>query len=199
MTTAGSATRSSSPRASAAKLRRARSSSRSERLQRSMARSPPMPPASASSRGSPADAGLPRQRLGRRRAGGAGAGGRSLVTDGPIDAATFAGLLEMTGGDIEFVDELVDTYIADGDQQVAALRAAVASGSQDELVRPAHSLKSSSLNMGALALGELARGLEEAARSGAVADAADRVDAIAVAFADARHALLDERGRRAQS
>jgi HPt (histidine-containing phosphotransfer) domain-containing protein len=116
-----------------------------------------------------------------------------------IDAATFAGLLEMTGGDMEFVDELVDTYISDGDQQVASLRAAVATGSVDDLIRPAHSLKSSSLNVGALALGELARGLEEAARGGAVTDAADRVDSIAVAYADARQALLDEREQRTRS
>lgn len=121
------------------------------------------------------------------------------MSDGPIDEATFAGLLEMTGGDLEFVDELVDTYLADGAQQLAALRDAVAAGSADGLVRPAHSLKSSSLNVGALVVGELARSLEEASRAGDVPDAADRVDAIAVAFADARDALLDERGRRAQA
>ena len=115
-----------------------------------------------------------------------------------IDAATFAGLLDMTGGDMEFVDELVDTYVSDGDQQVAALRAALPAGAPEGLVRPAHSLKSSSLNIGALALAELCRNLEEAARGGAVTDAADRVDAIAVAYADARQALLDERERRTQ-
>ena len=118
------------------------------------------------------------------------------MTASPIDPATFAGLLEMTGGDMEFVDELVDTYIADGESQVAALQVAVADASVDGLIRPAHSLKSSSLNVGALALGELARGLEEAARAGGVPDAGDRVEAIAVAFADARSALLEERERR---
>jgi HPt (histidine-containing phosphotransfer) domain-containing protein len=118
------------------------------------------------------------------------------VSGSPIDATTFAGLLEMTGGDLEFVDELVDTYIADGEAQVSALRVAVADGSVDGLIRPAHSLKSSSMNIGALALGELARGLEEAARAGRVPDAGDRVDAIAVAFADARTALIEERERR---
>ena len=114
----------------------------------------------------------------------------------PIDPATFAGLLEMTGGDLEFVDELVDTYIADGESQIAALQVAVADASVDGLIRPAHSLKSSSLNIGALALGELARGLEEAARAGGLPDAGDRVDAIAIAFDDTRHELLAERERR---
>jgi HPt (histidine-containing phosphotransfer) domain-containing protein len=120
------------------------------------------------------------------------------VTESAIDEATFANLLEMTGGDMEFVDELVDTYLADGEGQVETLREAAARSDAADLVRPAHSLKSSSLNVGALRLGELARSLEETARGGAVADAEDRVETIAVAFADARQVLLDERERRAQ-
>jgi HPt (histidine-containing phosphotransfer) domain-containing protein len=114
----------------------------------------------------------------------------------PIDAATFAALLEMTGGDMSFVNELVETYLDDGHRQVEALRDAAARGASEDLVRPAHSLKSSSSNVGALALGELARDLEEAARRGVVADADARVETIAVAFADARDALLGERERR---
>ena len=120
------------------------------------------------------------------------------ATGPAIDAATFANLLEMTGGDVEFVDELVDTYLDDGDAQLAALREAVASGRTEDLVRPAHSLKSSSLNVGALVLGELARDLEEAARGGRMSDAPERVEAVAVAFAEARQGLLDERERRAR-
>jgi len=113
-----------------------------------------------------------------------------------IDEATFAGLLEMTGGDLEFLDELVDTYLADGEAQLAALRSATDTGSTDDLVRPAHSLKSSSLNIGALALGELCRTMEADARGGAVDDAPARVEAIGVAFAEARAELLAERERR---
>jgi len=114
-----------------------------------------------------------------------------------IDPARFAALVEMTGGDMEFVDDLVDTYVEDGAAQVAALEAAIAAGGASEgLVRPAHSLKSSSLNVGALGLGELGRNLEEAARSGPVADAAGQVDAISAAFADVRRELLAERARR---
>jgi HPt (histidine-containing phosphotransfer) domain-containing protein len=120
------------------------------------------------------------------------------VTRPPIDAATFDKLVEMTGGDLEFVDELVDTYLEDGASQIAALDAGAAAGDIDALVRPAHSLKSSSLNLGALVVGELARGLEEAARSGSVPDAADRVAAIKASFGDAGSALREDRERRAQ-
>ena len=121
------------------------------------------------------------------------------MTEPPIDRAAFDRLVEMTGGEMDFVDELVDTYLEDGAAQVDALEAAVAAGgASDDLVRPAHSLKSSSLNVGALRLGGLCRELEEAARSGVVPDAAERVSAIAVGFAAARAGLLDERVRRAQ-
>jgi HPt (histidine-containing phosphotransfer) domain-containing protein len=111
----------------------------------------------------------------------------------PIDAAAFANLLDMTGGDQAFVDELVDTYLEEGDNLVDALGAAAAAGSVEELIRPAHSLKSSSLNVGALELGELCRSLEEDARPGAVDDPIERAEAIRLGFADARTALLDER------
>jgi HPt (histidine-containing phosphotransfer) domain-containing protein len=118
------------------------------------------------------------------------------VTDPAIDPATLNGLLEMTGGDQDFVDELVDTYIEDGQDQVAGLREAVTSGDDNELVRPAHSLKSSSLNIGALQLGALCRQLEEDSRRGSVADAEARVAAVARAFDEAREALLAERATR---
>jgi HPt (histidine-containing phosphotransfer) domain-containing protein len=121
------------------------------------------------------------------------------VTEPAIDQAAFDRLVEMTGGEMDFVDELVDTYLEDGAAQVDALEAAVAAGgASHDLVRPAHSLKSSSLNVGALRLGGVCRELEEAARSGVVPDAAERVSAIAVGFAAARAGLLDERVRRAQ-
>ena len=123
------------------------------------------------------------------------------MTDGPgeaLDRATFERLVEMTGGDLEFIDELVDTYLDDGATQIAALEAAAAAGSVEDLVRPAHSLKGSSLNIGALGLGELSRGLEEAARGGGAVDGAGAaVAAIAAAFGEVRAALLAEREGRA--
>ena len=123
----------------------------------------------------------------------------SAAEDGPaIDPATFAALVEMTGGEMDFVDELVDTFLEDGRNQVEGMRAALADGDTERLSRAAHSMKSGSLNIGALALGANCRSLEEAARLGAVPDAAQRIDAIAAGFADVRAALLDERVRRAQ-
>jgi HPt (histidine-containing phosphotransfer) domain-containing protein len=121
------------------------------------------------------------------------------MTADPIDPAVFANLVEMTDGEMDFVDELVDTFLEDGDRQIAAMRAGVAGGDVEMLSRAAHSMKSGSLNVGALELGGLSRELEEAGRSGSVPDAAARIAAIDGAFAAARAALLDERSRRAQS
>jgi HPt (histidine-containing phosphotransfer) domain-containing protein len=116
----------------------------------------------------------------------------------PIDAAAFANLLEMTGGDIEFVDDLVDTYLEEGVSLIDRMRMAASAGdgANDDLLRAAHSLKSSSLNVGALSLGELCRALEADARGGPVADAGRRVDAITSGFEAARAALLKEREER---
>lgn len=120
------------------------------------------------------------------------------MTDPAIDRATFDALVEMTGGEMDFVDKLVDTYLDDGQGQVTGLLAAVAAGGDPPaLVRPAHSLKSGSLNVGALGLGELCRKLVEEARSGTVPDAAQRVAAIEAAFEAVRSALLEERTARA--
>ena len=114
----------------------------------------------------------------------------------PIDAATMANLLEITGGDQGFVDELVDTYMSEGERIVGELVAAAEAGVVGDLVRPAHSLKSSSLNVGALELGELCRRLEQDALSGTVDAPVVRAAEIKGAFGAARVALLEERAGR---
>ena len=106
-----------------------------------------------------------------------------------LDPAALDNLLEITGGDPAFVDELIETYVADAEQQLAALRAAVASRDDEALMRPAHSLKSSSANVGATRLAELARTIEVDARAGAVPEAAERVAELAAEFTAVRYAL----------
>ena len=115
------------------------------------------------------------------------------MTEPALDMAAFEQLLEITGGDREFLDELVDTYLEDGEAQLGAMRAAVATSDAAAILRPAHTLKSSSANVGAMALAELCRALEADARTGVVPDMAARVDRCGAAFADARAALLATR------
>jgi HPt (histidine-containing phosphotransfer) domain-containing protein len=118
-----------------------------------------------------------------------------VTTEPTLDPGGLERLLEITGGDVAFVDELIDTYLEDAVTQIEALRAAAAAGAVVELVRPAHSLKSSSDNVGAVALTTLCRALESDARAGNVIDPTGRVDAIAGAFDAVRDGLLAARTR----
>ena len=72
-------------------------------------------------------------------------------------------LLDTMGG--EFGD-LVRVYLEDAPQRMREIEAAAANGDAAAQVAPAHTLKSSSANIGATALSELARGIEHAARAG---------------------------------
>lgn len=118
------------------------------------------------------------------------------MTEPILDPAAFAHLLEITGDDLDFVDGLVDTFLDDGRTQLAAMRAAAAAGDTAALVRPVHSLKSSSANVGAAALADACRALEADARSGSVPEVLARVTACEEAFEAAREALLAERATR---
>jgi HPt (histidine-containing phosphotransfer) domain-containing protein len=112
---------------------------------------------------------------------------------GPIDRPTYDALLKMTGDDHEFVDDLIDTYLADAVDQLAGLDAAIEAADATALTRPAHSLKSSSLNVGALELGRLGRELEEQGRAGQLDGAAERVAAAHGLFEAVRTTLLARR------
>ena len=105
-----------------------------------------------------------------------------MTVEPTVDPGGIERLLEITGSDTEFVDELITTYVEDAGAQIEALRRAAAAGAVDELVRPAHSLKSSSDGVGAVALAGLCRALEAEARGGAVVDPIERVAAIAETF-----------------
>ncbi len=88
-----------------------------------------------------------------------------------LDAAVLAALADSVGGDVEFVADLIGTYLDDGAEQVAAIDAAIAAGDAATLVRPAHTLKSASYTVGAMRLGDIARSLEQRGRAGDLAGA----------------------------
>jgi HPt (histidine-containing phosphotransfer) domain-containing protein len=76
------------------------------------------------------------------------------------------------GDDRGFVVDLIKAYLADGEKHVADVEAAMAAGDAVALVRPAHTLKSSSATVGAEGLAAAARELELAGRSGTLGDSA---------------------------
>jgi HPt (histidine-containing phosphotransfer) domain-containing protein len=104
-----------------------------------------------------------------------------------LDLAAVAELRESVGGDEAFVRELVDAYLTESPEYLDALAAAAAAGDAASVVRPAHTLKSSSAAVGAMRLASLGKQVEYAAREGRVDQRG--VDAIAAAWADTVAAL----------
>ena len=99
--------------------------------------------------------------------------------DGVLDRATLDALMDSLGGDAEFLAELIDTYAADAPGQLEMLRMALAAGDVAGLVRPAHTLKSSSASLAALELAERCRQLETSAKAGSLEGANEAIEAIA--------------------
>lgn len=66
----------------------------------------------------------------------------------------------------EFLLELIDVYLADTPNRIAQLRQALDGGDTETLVREAHTLKSSSANVGAMGLSVLAKEMEASGRRG---------------------------------
>jgi len=83
-----------------------------------------------------------------------------------LDERILGEVLESTGDDIGFVRELIDTYLADTPAQLDAMTSAIEADDAAALVRPSHTLKSSSATVGAMRLSAVARELEMAGRAG---------------------------------
>ena len=87
------------------------------------------------------------------------------VDDAPVlDQTVLDQLRDDTGGDEAFIVELVETYIAEGAANVEGMVAAAEAGDAAAIVRPAHTLKSSSASLGAMRLSAICRAIEEAGR-----------------------------------
>jgi HPt (histidine-containing phosphotransfer) domain-containing protein len=89
-----------------------------------------------------------------------------------IDLGVVDELRDSVGGDHEFVKELVATYLAESPGYLDAITAAAERGDAAALVRPAHTLKSSSASIGAMRLAGVSKQLEFAAREGRIDQAA---------------------------
>jgi CheY-like chemotaxis protein len=95
----------------------------------------------------------------------------------------------------EIMDEdylaLLQTYLRNAPQLVEQVREAIDRSDVEAMVLPVHSLKSSSANVGALQLSELAREAERLARDGNLAEAKAAFQAVDAAFGAAEAALLE--------
>jgi two-component system sensor histidine kinase BarA len=104
------------------------------------------------------------------------------MVESSIDRPTFENMRDAVGGDLEFMAELVAAFDADAPVQVASMKAALDLGDVAAIVRPAHTLKSSSASLGALELADRCGALEATARSGSM-------EGVAVAVADIERAV----------
>lgn len=107
-----------------------------------------------------------------------------------IDEQVFAALVDSAGAD--FMPELIDSFLDDAPQGLAALRAAIAAGDAVAFRREAHSLKSNGVTFGAQAFADVARELEHTPLAELGGAAAARVDALGALF-EAVAAELKER------
>ena len=80
------------------------------------------------------------------------------MNENPIDLAVYSELQATTG--VEFVAELVDTFLEEAPGMLAELRNARADGNAERFRRAAHSLKSNANTFGAVSLAAQARELE---------------------------------------
>jgi HPt (histidine-containing phosphotransfer) domain-containing protein len=104
-----------------------------------------------------------------------------------IDASALATLLETVGGDKEFLDELIVTFLEDAPGMLHEMEHAIVENDADKLRLVSHSLKTNSAQFGATALFELCRDIEMQAKEGNVA--ASQVAEAQTEYANVRQAL----------
>lgn len=91
--------------------------------------------------------------------------------DEALDRAKVRELLELTGGETAWLEELMATYVEDTRTRLAALRAGLDRGLAPVIQREAHGIKGSSANVGAQEVARICGDVEHLARQGDVAGA----------------------------
>jgi HPt (histidine-containing phosphotransfer) domain-containing protein len=106
-----------------------------------------------------------------------------------IDIPTFSQLKELMGA--EFVVELIDTYNTETGSLIEQLRQALANGEAASFCRFAHSIKSSSASLGALAFSQQARELELMGKANDLTGADSKLEQLGVDFVLVKQRLED--------
>ena len=112
--------------------------------------------------------------------------GKPLHSDAILDEAVQAELREVME---DGFDDLVRTYLDNTPTLVRELQQAAQADDLDGMVVPAHSIKSSSANLGAMPLSQLARSIEMAARQQQQAEAMQAYAQLEQVYADTCEAL----------
>ena len=103
-----------------------------------------------------------------------------------LDEDVLAELREMMGAEF---GNLVQMFLVDAAKYVKQLEEAAASGSLEKMIAPAHTLKSSSANLGAMAVSSAAKRIEIGAREGTLPRPAVAVAVLEAEFQRASESL----------
>jgi CheY-like chemotaxis protein/HPt (histidine-containing phosphotransfer) domain-containing protein len=105
-----------------------------------------------------------------------GDAGSAAVEYVSLDDGALENLRDLGGDD--FLDEVIDAFLADAPELIDVLRRSLDAQSDGELRRAAHTLKSNGATLGAEGFAELCRTLEQRAKSGELEGASQLVDRI---------------------
>ena len=92
-----------------------------------------------------------------------------------VDVAAIARLREIADGDLTFLKEVFSAYQTDTAKRLVDLRSALETGDAKGMRRTAHTIKGSSLNVGAKNLTAYCHQLEQIAASGKLDGAAELI------------------------
>ncbi|MBE2220034.1 MAG: GAF domain-containing protein [Anaerolineae bacterium] len=110
-----------------------------------------------------------------------------------LDMAAIENLLEITGGDPEFLAEMIDSYLATTPPLLIQLNESLAGGDAANFRLAAHTLKSGSADFGAMSLSKVCLQLEEMGKNGTLDGAAPLVAEAEAIYAKVQPALIKVR------
>lgn len=108
-----------------------------------------------------------------------------------LDSATVARLRDMAG-DEATLDSLASTFLSEAKRLVAVIRNAVERGGADDLYVAAHTLKGASVNLGAIRLIDLSRGVEQMSRDQFVAVTREMIEELETELGRVESAMRSE-------
>jgi two-component system sensor histidine kinase RpfC len=112
-----------------------------------------------------------------------------------IDRRTIDEMLDNTGGDPEFVVEIIEDFLADASIRLDELSAALAAEDSAAAKRAAHTIKGSSRSFGATRLSDLVAKLEQLSLEGAFDSVADQLPVLRAELERVDEALRAEQAR----
>ena len=118
-----------------------------------------------------------------------------MTVNETIDRRAIDEMLENTGGDPEFVVEIIEDYLADVEIRLDELSAALDAGDSAAAKRAAHTIKGSSRSFGATRLSSLAAELEQLSLQSAFDSVSEQLPDLRAEIARVGDALRAEQAR----